>query len=183
MKIEHQNSADLTQLSHLIEDMTVGMLTSLDGSGALVSRPMSPLEMTQDGTIWFFTDLKSGKVGHLNPANLSFSNESKGTYVSISGYAEIQTNRARIEELWTPFARPWFPEGPDSVNIGLLQFIPQAAEYWDAPHSKMVRMFAMITSVVANKPVGLGEHNTLTGLTEAPNNPATKEDNVTQQNI
>ena len=175
MNIEDQNSAELTQLSHLIEDMTVGMLTSVDASGALVSRPMSPLEMTRDGAIWFFTDLKSGKIGHLQVANLSFSHESNGTYVSISGCGEVHTNRAHIEKLWTPFARPWFPEGPQSADIGLLKFIPYAAEYWDAPHSKMVRMFAIAASVVANKPIGLGEHDTLTELTPPKKNTATQQ--------
>jgi hypothetical protein len=30
--------------------------------------------------------------------------------------------------------------------------------YWDSPGSKVVRALAMAASVVAGKPVGLGEH-------------------------
>jgi hypothetical protein len=40
-------------------------------------------------------------------------------------------------------------------------------EYWDAPNSKVVRMVAMAASVVAGKPIGMGDHGTLTHLTPA----------------
>ena len=61
-------------------------------------------------------------------------------------------------------ARPWFPEGVESVHLGLLKIVPREAEYWDAPHSRMVRMVAMVASAVVGRPVGLGTHETLTDL-------------------
>jgi general stress protein 26 len=120
--------------------------------------------MDNTGALWFFTDLQSEKVDYLGLANLSFVESSRTTYISISGRAEIHTDRTRVKRLWTSFAKPWFPEGPDSSNLALLKFEPDAAEYWDSPHGKMVRMFAMAASVVAGKPIGLGEHDTLTDL-------------------
>jgi general stress protein 26 len=62
------------------------------------------------------------------------------------------------------FAKPWFPEGPDSPNLALLKFIPDAADYWDAPNSVMVRAFGAVASIVAGKPVAMGEHGSHTGL-------------------
>lgn len=62
------------------------------------------------------------------------------------------------------FAKPWFPEGPDSSNLALLKFIPDTAAYWDGPSSKMVRALGMIASVIAGKPVSLGEHGSHTAL-------------------
>ncbi len=161
MNIETQNTAELTQLGQLIQDMTVCMLTTLDDENHLVAKPMSPQEMCGQGAIWFLTDPNTTKVQHLHSMNLAFSHEAKGTYVSISGHGEIVTDRARIDQLWSVFARPWFPEGVDSSNLALLKFVPQLAEYWDAPHSKMVRMFAMAVSIAAAKPIGMGEHGNL----------------------
>ena len=63
MKIELQNNLELTKLGELIADFSVSMLT-LDVGNALVSHPMTPLEMDKDGAILFFTDLRTGKVGH-----------------------------------------------------------------------------------------------------------------------
>ena len=164
MKIEPQSSEELTRLSKLIEGMRVAMMTTVDDTDALVSRPMSPLEMDSQGAMWFFTDLRSEKIEHLRAVNLSFTDADKSIYVSISGRGEVHAEQARINELWTAFARPWFPDGKDSANIALLKFLPSSAEYWDAPHSKMVRMFAMAASIVASTPIGMGDHDTLTGL-------------------
>ena len=165
MKIKPQKTGELTKLGELIEDMSVAMLTTFnEAEGMLMSRPMSPQEMCEQGAIWFLTDPSSNKVKHLQVMNLGFSNESDSTYVSISGHGEIVDDRARIENLWTVFAKPWFPNGVDSSNLALLKFVPHSAEYWDAPNSKMVRMLAMAASIVAAKPIGMGEHGNLNAL-------------------
>ncbi len=161
MEIKTQKTAELTQLGELIADMRVCMLTSMDAETVMMARPMSPQEMCEQGAIWFLTDGNSTKVQHLQVMNLAFSNEAESTYVSISGHGEVVTDRARIESSWTPFARPWFPEGSDSTNLALLKFVPHLAEYWDAPNSKMVRMFAIAMSIAAAKPIGMGEHGHL----------------------
>lgn len=164
MNVKPQKTEELTQLGELIEDIPVCMLTTIDDTNALVSKPMSPQEMCEQGAIWFLTDPNTTKVQHLKSINLAFSNESQGTYVSISGHGEIVHDQQRIESLWTAFARPWFPEGAESSNLALLKFVPDSAEYWDAPHSKMVRMFAMAASIIAAKPVGMGDHGNLNTL-------------------
>jgi general stress protein 26 len=164
MKIATQNSAELTQLSELIEDMRVAMLTTMNDQGALVSRPMAPQEMDASGAIWFLTDQHSSKTKHLDMVNLNFSDSDDATYVSICGRGEVVHDRAMIDRVWSSFAKPWFPDGKDSPNLALLKFIPQTAEYWDAPHSKMVRMFAYAASIALARPIGMGEHDTLTGL-------------------
>jgi general stress protein 26 len=164
MKIEPQKTTELTQLAELMKSIPVAMMTTLDDKEALTSRPMSPLQVDENGAIWFFTDLRSEKVEHLRVVNLSFADNDKSTYVSISGRGEIHAEHGHVKELWTPFARPWFPDGPDSPNLALLKFVPDTAEYWDAPNSKMVRMFAMAASIATSKPIGMGEHQTLTEL-------------------
>lgn len=164
MKTADQTNPDLRKLCELIKDMSIGMLTSTNTHNALVSRPMSVLEMDNEGALWFFTDKNSEKIHSLNNMNLSFSEEDSGTYVSMSGRGELSIDAERIKRLWTMFAKPWFPEGSDSTNLVLLKFLPNTAEYWDAPNSKMVRMFAMAASITAGRPIGLGEHDTLTNL-------------------
>lgn len=164
MKIQTQNTPDQTQLGKLIQDMSVAMLTTFDDEGLLVSKPMAPLEMDSDGAVWFFTELDSTKTLNINTANLAFSNTSNGIYVSLSGRGEIHKNSEDIHRLWTVFARPWFPDGPDSPNLVLLKFIPAVAEYWDSPHSKTVRLFSLAASIITGKPVNMGDHDILKNL-------------------
>ncbi len=174
MKAQAQSSADLDHVAELIEDIAIAMLTTVEADGALASRPMAALEMDANGAIWFFTDVRSSKVEHLRVANLSFTDMDDGTYVSLSGRGEIDTDRARIKQLWTPMAKPWFPDGPDSPNLALLKFVPDAADYWDAPNSKMVRAFSTLVSVVAGKPIGMGDHGSHTGLSDGSSSSVSK---------
>lgn len=165
MKIQNQPTAELTRLAKLIQPMdTVAILTSHDADGALVSRPMAPLEMDAHGAHWFFTDRRSAKIDQLKVLNLSFVDAERGTYVSMSGHGEIVEDREHVKRLWSPMARPWFPHGPDSEELALLKFTPHVADYWDAVDTKMVRLFATAVSVVAAKPIGLGEHGHLAHL-------------------
>lgn len=164
MKTSTQTSADLAHVAKLIEGIPFAMLTTLEADGALASRPMAALEMDAQGALWFFTDLRSSKVEHLRVANLSFTDTARATYVSLSGRGEIDTDRGRIHRLWTSLAKPWFPDGPESPNLAMLKFVPDAVDYWDGPNSKMVRAFGMLASVVAGRPVAVGEHGSHTGL-------------------
>jgi general stress protein 26 len=164
MKIATQATPELTHVAKLIENIPIAMLTTLDDDGTLSSRPMTTLEMDAQGALWFYTDVHSSKVDHLPAVNLSFTDRDEGAYVSLSGHGEIDTDRARSQSLWSVFAKPWFPDGPDSSNLALLKFIPDKADYWDAPSSKMVRALGMIASVIAGKPVALGEHGSHTSL-------------------
>lgn len=166
MKTSTQASADLAHVATLIDGIPIAMLTTTEDDGALTSRPMAVLEMDEQGALWFFTDSRSSKVEQLRTASLSFADMAHATYVSLSGHGEIGHDRARIQRLWTNFAKPWFPDGPESPNLARLKFVPDAADYWDGPNSKMVRLFGMFASVVAGKPVGLGEHGSHTGLSD-----------------
>jgi general stress protein 26 len=164
VKTSTQASPDLSHVATLIEGIGIAMLTTIEADGSLASRPMAALEMDALGALWFFTDLRSSKVEHLRAAGLSFTDADRAIYVSLSGRGEIDTDRGRIQRLWTNFAKPWFPDGPDSPNLALLKFVPDSADYWDGPNSRMARAFGVLASVVAGKPVGMGEHGTHTGL-------------------
>jgi general stress protein 26 len=165
MKTTTQSSADLAHIAGLIEGIPIAMLTNVESDGALASRPMAAQEMDAQGALWFFIDLRSAKVERLRTANLSFTDAARGIYVSLSGRGEIDTDQGRIDRLWSVFAKPWFPDGPESPNLALLKFVPDAADYWDGPNSRMVRGFAIVASVIGGKPVAMGEHGSHTGLT------------------
>ena len=167
MKTETQASADLAHIAQMIEGIHIAMLTTIESDGTLASRPMAPLEMDAQGALWFFTDLRSAKVEHLKVANLTFTDTTRGTYVSLSGRGDIDQDREHIDSLWTPMAKPWFPDGPTSKALALLKFAPNVADYWDASNSRMVRAFSLIASAVTGKPIAMGEHGTHTGLSPA----------------
>jgi general stress protein 26 len=168
MKIAAQRSDELTRMARLIDGMSVAMLTHASADGYLVSRPMAPLELDADGALWFFIDRSTQRPDALRSVNLSFVDADKSIFVSISGHAEVIGNRERITQMWTPLARPWFPEGATSDRLALLKLVPHHIEYWDAPHSRLVRLLALAASMVTHKPVGQGEHHSMTRLSTEP---------------
>jgi len=164
MNIHHQTRADLAHVAHLIGDIPVAMLTNIEADGDLASRPMVPLEMDADGALWFFTDLRSAKVEHLRVVNVGFSDITAGTYLSLSGRGEVDTDPGRIHRLWTARALAWFPDGPDSSALALLKFVPDSADYWDAPKGRMQRAFGAMAAAITGRPADPGEHGAHAGL-------------------
>jgi general stress protein 26 len=159
MKSKPQQHESLARIADLVEGIDVCMLTTVAQDGKLLSRPMAALEICEKGHFWFFTGNSSAKTHQLSSLNLAFSDEDKSTYVSVSGSGEIVHDRSRIDELWSPYAKAWFPQGKDDPELALLKVTMDMAEYWDANSSRMVRLLALVASAVTGKPMGLGEHD------------------------
>lgn len=154
----------LEKLRELVKDIQIAMLVTADDEGNLRSRPMAMQQIEFDGDLWFMTSEETPKVDEVrgeHHVNVSLANPGKQDYVSLSGTAEIVTDRAKIEELWNPFYKAWFPEGKDDPNIRLIKVSVNQAEYWDAPSSRMVLLYKMAKQAITGKPVDMGEHEKL----------------------
>lgn len=148
-------------LGTLIKDVQVAMLTTLDDDGTLRSRPMATQETPFDGTLWFFTKADSPKVDEIDrehQVGLSYSDPRKQNYVSISGTASLVRDKAKIEELWKPTLKAWFPEGLNDPEIALLRVDVSKAEYWDTPSSTVVHLIGLAKALATGKAYEPGEH-------------------------
>ena len=125
MNSETGHSEDVKKLAQMIKGIDFGMLTTVDDDGTLRSRPMSANGNVEfDGDVWFFTYGNSHKVleAQQHPqVNVAFSDPKNQNYVSLSGTAELVRDKAKIEELWEPSLKAWFPEGVDTPDIALLK--------------------------------------------------------------
>lgn len=153
---------DLKKLRELIKDIDFCMLTTVDESGDLHSRPMSSNgDIDADGDIWFFTNASSHKVSEIEKlpkVNVSFADPDNQRYVSVSGTAQLVRDRAKIDELWRPEFKMWFPEGKDDPEVALLRVGLEKAEYWDSPSSTIGYALSFVSSLVTGKEPDLGEN-------------------------
>lgn len=156
MKIDQQTQPAMKKVAELIKDVHTAMLTSTD-QGHIHSRPMTPLHLDADGNVWMFTTREAFE-GIPGNVNLAFADHDRAAFVSIEGPAQLVDDRHHIHDLWSAAAKPWFPEGPDSPHLALLKVEPHEVAYWDAPGSRVVRALAMAASVIARKPIGMGQH-------------------------
>ena len=151
---------DLEKLRELVKDIDFCMLTTVDEGGDLHSRPMSSNgDIDADGDIWFFTNASSHKVSEiakLPKVNVSFADPDNQRYVSVSGTAQLVRDRAKIDELWRPEFKIWFPEGKDDPEVALLRISLEKAEYWDSPSSTIGYALSFVSSLVTGKQPDLG---------------------------
>ncbi len=162
METKPQKNEQLEKGRKQIGDIRIAMMTTVDDDGQLVSRPMATLQMDEDATLWFFTNKSAPKVEqieqHERQVNLAFVDVSNSEYVSISGTAEEFDDRAKIDELWNPQAKAWFPKGKDDPDLTLLKVHTRMAEYWNSNDSTMVRFFQQASAVLTGTTPKMGEN-------------------------
>lgn len=156
--------SELKNLWDKLKDVRVAMLTTLDESGSLRSRPMYTQQAEFGGELWFFTSDASGKVAEIeqdSDVNLAYAEPKDSLYVSVSGKAEVVHDRDKIEELWNPALNAWFKGGKDDPHIALLRVKVTEAEYWDDSRSKMSQLLGMAKAAVTGDTYTGTEHGTL----------------------
>ena len=153
---------DLQKLRELVKDIDFCMLTTVAENGDLHSRPMSSNgDIDSDGALWFFTSASSHKVHDvekLSKVNVSFADPDHQHYVSISGTAQLVRDRNKIDELWRPEFKMWFPNGKDDPDVALLRVSSEKAEYWDSPASTIGYVLNFVSSWVSGKEADAGEN-------------------------
>ena len=152
----------LGKLREIVKAVDICMLTTVDERGELHSRPMSNnRDVEFDGDLWFFTYGSSHKVdevGRVPQVNAGFADVGAQLYASLTGRAEGVRDRAKIEELWKPQLRAWFPEGVDTPDIALLKVTVERAEYWDGSQSLVAHAVSLVSSLLTGEQAQLGEN-------------------------
>jgi general stress protein 26 len=156
------DSQDLAPVRELVGRMKVAMLTTMADDGGLRSRPLQTLELDYDARLWFFVSGSSPKVeeilGQDGKVGLSYADNGKMDFVSISGRGEMVRDRERMKALWTPWAKVWFPKGVDDPDLALLCVRIERAEYWEAPGSAVKRLYGLAKARMTGDTRALGEH-------------------------
>ena len=104
------------KFKELVESVNICMFTTLDDQNDIFSRPMSTVQIDDEGNAWFFTNEFSEKIQEVskdNAVTLIYSHPGKNVYVSVKGTCTVVLNKKKIEELWNPILKAWFPLGID----------------------------------------------------------------------
>ena len=156
----HQDNVE--KVAALIKEIDFGMMTTVDATGRLNSRPMSTNKKVEfDGDIYFFTYGDTAKVHQIETkphVNVAFADPKTQTYVSLSGRAELIRDKAKMAELWQPELKAWFPKGLDEPDIALLKVNADQAEYWDSPSSPIAHALSLAKVALTGKPAQPGDN-------------------------
>jgi len=144
---------NIEKVNQLIRENRIGMFVT-QNEGKIFSRPIAYSDVDEEGNIWFFTDINSGKVDDIRDSsqvNFSFSNESRNEYISVSGEAELVKDENIIEEKWQFFMKAWFPEGKDADRLTLVKVKPETAQFWDGSSSKIIQFYHIAKALTTGK--------------------------------
>lgn len=171
----------LNELYGLIEGMEVAMLTTQTDDGSLVSRPMATQEQSENGDLWFVTNIETDKVSEIQThpeVSVAYYNPSTREWVSVSGRAVISQDRQKIRELHRPDWEMWFENeggdrdgGPDDPRLALILVEVHSVHYLISKYSKPRVLFEIGKGMVTGKAPDLGREEELraTDLQRRPN--------------
>jgi general stress protein 26 len=160
----HPND-EIRKLAKLIDGIEIAMLTTRDAEGELHSRPMQTQQIEFNGDLYFFSNENTEKVADIrrdSRVNVVYASPKGNTYVSLAGAADIVKDRAKMEELWAPGLKVWFPQELETPGICLIRVRVSGAEYWDGPGNILTKAVGMARFAVSRDPSAMGDHGTVT---------------------
>lgn len=151
-----QSTEALEKFKKLVNDIRVCMFITNNATDAQThTRPMSVVDVEENGTLWFYTDVRSIKVEEVqkeHDVHLTFAHPGKESYLDVWAGAVVVTDRALINEKWSPVVKAYFPNGADDPNVALLKVTPHDCYYWDAETGKMIQFFKMAVAAATSNP-------------------------------
>ena len=153
------NEDAVKKIKDFVNDIKVCMFCTNVTHLPFRTRPMSTLEVDEEGNLWFFSAKSSDKNDEIkndDTVQLIYSKNSDVHFLTITGKATIVEDQAKKDELWNPIVKAYFPEGKDDPNLSLVKIKPEAAHYWDTINGKMITWFKMAASAVTGNQNNVG---------------------------
>jgi general stress protein 26 len=150
------NKSTHDTLWDLIKDIKFGMFVHRHPNGMMHAHPLTVQnkKLDEGHTLYFFISQSSELFTNVKTdgnVNVAFADPGKDSYVSLSGQASISSDRAKLEELFTPMAKAWFKGGVDDPDLALLTVNIHHAEYWDMKESQMKQLFKMAKAAITGE--------------------------------
>lgn len=158
------NRESLAKFKKLVEEIRICMFITNTAGDQEHTRPMATIEVEDNGTLWFYTDVRSLKVEEVNSqqaVHLVYAHPGKESYLDVWGSAEIVTDRQLVVDKWSPIVKAWFPDGVNDPNLSLLRIQPVEAYFWEAETGKMVHFLKIAASVVTSERLAEGAEGSL----------------------
>lgn len=160
-----QNEQALEKLKSLVKDINICMfITNTRDDAQTHTRPMATVDVEDDGTLWFYTDIRSIKVEEVEAqhgVHLVYAHPGKSSYLDVWGTATVVRDKQLIKDKWTPMVKAYFSEGAEDPHLALLKVKPEDCYYWDVETGKMVYFLKAAASIVTGERLAKGAQGSL----------------------
>ncbi len=153
--IKHlHNQEAVKKIKEIADSIKVCLFCTNLESQPFDTRPMSTLDIDDEGNLWFMSSKSSNKDQQIkqdDKVQLLYADNGSSTYLSVYGHADVFSDRSKVEELWTPIAKAWFTEGKDDPDISIIRVRTEEGYYWDTKDGKMVSFLKIVAAAVTGK--------------------------------
>ncbi|HEX2146085.1 MAG TPA: pyridoxamine 5'-phosphate oxidase family protein [Pseudorhizobium sp.] len=128
------SSKSLDEISAVMREIDIAMLSTHADNGAIAARPMSNnRDVDYAGTSFYFTWEQAHTVGEIErDPQVSLSFQDKGNFlIAVEGKAEIIRDKAAFEEHWNPDLDKWFENGIETAGIAMIKIVANRIHYWN----------------------------------------------------
>jgi general stress protein 26 len=138
---------------NMMERISTCFLITWDGERQR-ARPMAAVVRPAEHAIFMLSDVARDKAEEIEAWHevvLAFGDIREQKYVSVNGRAVVSNDRAKIRELWSPFAKAWW-DSPDDPGIRVLKVVPDEAELWDSPGTLLTTVTMLAAAASGRRP-------------------------------
>jgi general stress protein 26 len=144
----------LADISHAMRSIDFCTFSTHSADGSIAGRPMSNnRNVDYEGDSWFFTyedrlmvrDIeKDANVGlsYIGSAGLMGIVGKPGLFIHVEGRAILVRDKALFVKHWDESLDRWFPEGPDTPGLILIEVNARRVHYWDGEEEAEVLLTA-----------------------------------------
>lgn len=153
---EHKEHVE--RIWELAKRIGIAMFVTWDGKEQR-ARPLAATVEKDEGAIYFLTDVngkKDEQIAEFPHVSVTFADHKHSKFVALSGKATVSNDRAKIKEIWSPFAKAWW-DSPEDPAIRVIKVVPQDAELWDSP-GRIVTTISMLAAAVTGRSPKIGEN-------------------------
>ena len=153
-----EHAEHVERIWELAKRIGIAMFVTWDGKQQR-ARPLAATVEKDEGAIYFLTDVTGetdDQIAEFPHVSVSFADHKHSKYVALSGRAVLSNDRAKIKELWSPFAKAWW-DSPEDPTIRVIKVTPQDAELWDSP-GRIVTTISMLAAAVTGRSPKIGEN-------------------------
>ncbi|NVK47150.1 MAG: pyridoxamine 5'-phosphate oxidase family protein [Rhodobacteraceae bacterium] len=141
-------------------ELRAGMLGITGAHDAM--QPMSHFQDAAAGKLWFITSDETDLVRHVgtgDQAQFCVTSQDQSFFACLTGAIRQSTDRAKLDELWSPAAAAWFEGGRDNPHVCLLEMTLSEAALWASTGNPLAVGYEMLKANMASDTTpDVGEH-------------------------
>jgi general stress protein 26 len=144
----------ISKMQEIVKDQRICMFATNLSEIPFSVCPMSAQEVSEDGHILFLSSADSDhnkKILADSRVQLIFSKTSESEFMSVYGKATISKDKEKIDKIWDPLTRAWFPKGKNDPNLTVIEVFPEDAYYWDTKDGQIVSMIKIVASAMTGE--------------------------------